>query len=183
VKDAFEAEAEGGAGRLGLGTAAAAARASPVADVSEVLPVVGEGAAAGAAPASVEGAGEVGGEGRVVEAEPVDRAKPVERELGDGRVVGVEDECGARGREGEGVAPEGGDGVDFAVAVELVAEEVGEGEDARLERLCGGREGGFVDLEEAEGVGGAGEGARGAGGGEQGAADARIMFEPSRLCR
>ena len=88
------------------------------------------------------------GVARVVEAEDA-RAGVVARQVADLRVVAVDDEAGVRQR-GDGVAPAGGDGLELAVAVELVAEEIAEQDRPRLDAPGDLGERRLVDLEEAE---------------------------------
>ena len=88
------------------------------------------------------------GVARVVETEDA-RAGVVARQVTDLGVVAVDDEAGLRQR-GDGVAPAGGDGLELAVAVELVAEEIAQEHRARLDAPGDLGERGLVDLEEAE---------------------------------
>ena len=70
--------------------------------------------------------------------------------LGDNRVVGIDDERRLGGQLGDRGAPALRDGLELAVAIELISEEVGERDDARTgpcERL---RQRALVDFEEAE---------------------------------
>ena len=144
-------EADGGRADVWLRAGLVAAGAAPVADVSVEERVIGVLAAAAGAPARVGGVLRSGDGGRaVVDAVEDDGAARRFPQRRHRRVVGVEHGY-RRGRRGfQRAAPAGGDGVDLAVAVELVAEEVGEEEDARLEGAHGLRESGFVDLEDAE---------------------------------
>ena len=70
-------------------------------------------------------------------------------ELGDERVVGVDDERRRVGERGDRRAPALGDVLELAVAVELVAKEVAERHDPRADapHHLGQRE--LVDLEQA----------------------------------
>jgi hypothetical protein len=74
---------------------------------------------------------------------------PVPAEVGDERVVGVEHEAGAR-RAGDDGGPAVGDRLELPVAVELVAEQVGQEQRARLDVGDDAVEPELVDLEEAE---------------------------------
>ena len=122
----------------------------PVADVTHVDRVVLESIAVRAETRVV---GVVRGAKRdrvVVDAEGDNATGRPAREFGDVGIVGVEDEgrCAIEVRE-HGM-PALGDGIDLAVAIELVAEEVEEGRDARAEA---GEQSGqlrFIDLEHAD---------------------------------
>ena len=67
-------------------------------------------------------------------------------EVGDGRVVGVEDQRGGGARRHR--RPAVGDRVELAVAVELVAEQIGQQQRARLQLVDDLAEPELVDLEE-----------------------------------
>jgi hypothetical protein len=84
---------------------------------------------------------------RVLDAE-VERLGRVAAEVGDARVVRVQDEP-RRASSGE-LGPARGDRLELAVAVELVSEQVPEDDRARLERGGDRGEPELVDLEEAE---------------------------------
>ena len=117
-------------------------------------PLVGVGAAAATAMLGVGGVLELGqGLARVLDAEIDDavaaRAVGVAAEVGDQRVVGVEDEAGAAGALGHQRRPIVGEGLDLPVAVELVAEEVAEDDQRGVELGRHLRQPGLVDLEEA----------------------------------
>ena len=71
-----------------------------------------------------------GGDRVVLHAEVRHADRPVAAEVGDERIVGVEHELRRRGR-GDGRRPAVGDRLELAVAVELVAEEVGQQQRAR----------------------------------------------------
>ncbi len=86
----------------------------------------------------------------VVDAE-VDGRRGVAAEVGDQRVVGVEDQ--ACGRFGDDGCPPVGDRLELAVAVELVAKEVPQQDRPRVELICDLGDVELVDLEEAD-VGG-----------------------------
>ena len=111
--------------------------------------------------------------GRVLERRPreagivdpeAERAAPSVREIGDERIVGVDDEGRGGGEARDRGAPALGDVLELAVAVELVAKEVAERDDARLHAPHHLRQRELVDLEQAE---------VGVGSGEQGGGDAR----------
>ena len=73
----------------------------------------------------------------------------VARQVTDLGVVAVDDKAGLRQR-GDGVAPAGGDGLELAVAVELVAKEIAKEHCARPDAPGDLGKRGLVDLEEAE---------------------------------
>ena len=102
----------------------------------------------------------------------MDWATPCDGELGDGRVIGVEDEGGAGRGVGQRFAPERRHVVDLAVTVELVAEEVRENQEARFEGAGGSRQCCLVRFEQAEGPPGIWDGATDTGGAEQAGGDA-----------
>ena len=101
----------------------------------------------------------------------MDRAFPADRKVGDAWVVGVQDQRRVLRGGLERRPPESGNRVYFAVAVQLVAKEVGEGEGGRLEGAGGGGQRRFVCFEEAEGLFAAGDGAAQPRGVEQRAGD------------
>ena len=72
----------------------------------------------------------------------------VAAEVGDQRVVGVEGEVGAAAQRRHGFGPVVGQDLHLAVAIELVAEEVAEHDQARLQLLGDAGQPGLVDLEE-----------------------------------
>ena len=74
---------------------------------------------------------------------------PVAPEVGDERVVGVQDEAGRGRQAGDDRRPAVGDDLELAVAVELVAEQVAEQHRARLELGRDRSEPELVDLEQA----------------------------------
>ena len=82
-------------------------------------------------------------------------------EVADLGIVAVDDELDRRKR-GNGVPPAGGDELELAVAVELVAEEVAEEERPRPDAAGDLRQRRLVDLEQPE---------LGAVGGEEGGGD------------
>ncbi len=118
--------------------------------------VVLVGGAAAAAVLGVVGVLELGQRLRgVLDAEEGD-ARPslqiaVAAEVGDERVVGVEHEAGAARARGDDLGPVVGEALELAVAVELVAEEVGEHDQARVELVGDARQPRLVDLEQALG--------------------------------
>ncbi len=73
----------------------------------------------------------------------------VSAQVGDQRIVGVEGEAAAPGTLGDGPRPVVGQCLDLAVAVELVAEEVAEHDQRRVELCRDLRQPGLVDLEQA----------------------------------
>ena len=73
----------------------------------------------------------VGGDAGVLDAVGEHRAASVAGQRGDGGIVDVENEGCGLGKLRNGGAPELRDGIDLAVAVKLVAEEVCEHDDAR----------------------------------------------------
>ena len=87
---------------------------------------------------------------RVVGEAEVGHALSAAPEVGDERVVRVQDEARAPVEAGDDLCPAVGEQLELAVAVELVAEQVGEQDEARLEVLCDASEPGFVDLEQPE---------------------------------
>ena len=107
----------------------------------------------------------------VLHAEVRDRAGapagcPHAAEVGDERVVGVEHELRG-GRGGHGRRPAVGDRLELAVAVQLVAEQVGQQQGARAELRDDAVQPELVDLEQA----GVAVDAVAAGGAEQHAGD------------
>src|SRR5262249_35369477 len=84
---------------------------------------------------------------RVVDAE-ADDAGAVAPEVGDERVVRVQSERRCRVERGDGGAPPFGYGLELAVAVELVAEEVSQRDDAWPDAAHHLGQRGLVDLEE-----------------------------------
>jgi hypothetical protein len=75
-------------------------------------------------------------------------AVPFAPEIGDRRIVGVEDKTRAAGAGGDGCRPVFSQDLELAVAIELIAEEVAENHHRRIELLCDLWEPGLVDLEE-----------------------------------
>ena len=73
----------------------------------------------------------------------------VAAEVGDQRVVGVEDEAGGARVLRDGRRPLVGDALQLPVAVELVAEEVAQDDDARVEVVRDAWQPGLVHLEQA----------------------------------
>ena len=96
-------------------------------------------------------------------------------EVGHQRVVGVQHEGGAAVERATSSGPAVGEQLELAVAVELVAEQVGEQQQARLDLLGHARQPGLVDLEQPELAGLA-------AGVEQGGGDPQAMLDPARLC-
>ena len=140
-----------------LGAARAAVRAVVVAEVREIRRVVDVGMAAAAAVLGVGGVLELGmGEPVVVHPEEehpgCGRSTAVGRaaEVGDQRVVGVEDERAAAAAGAHHGRPAVGDGLQLAVAVELVAEQVAEQQRARGELLDDRPEPELVHLEQPD---------------------------------
>ena len=86
---------------------------------------------------------------RVIDA-VADRLPSAVGELRDERIVGVDDEGRRVGEAGDRVAPALGDVLELAVAVELVAKEVPEGDHARRDGLDDRRERELVDLEQPQ---------------------------------
>ena len=80
----------------------------------------------------------------------VRHAAALTAEVGHQRIVGVEHEASAAVELGHELRPAVGEQVELAVAVELVAEQVGEEQQAGLHVLRDGRQPRLVDLEEAE---------------------------------
>ncbi len=70
-------------------------------------------------------------------------------EVGDRRVVGIEDEAGAARPRLDGLGPARGQRLHLPVAIELVAEEVAEHDQGGVEGARDLRKPGLVDLEEA----------------------------------
>ena len=89
------------------------------------------------------------GVARVVQAEAERRGATV-GEICDDGVVRIHDQRRIDGKAVDGGAPALGDELELAVAVELVAKEVAEGEHARLQPLERLGQRGLVDLEQAE---------------------------------
>ena len=85
----------------------------------------------------------------VVDAE-VDDVLDLTAQVGDQRVVCVQREARLRRVMGDGVGPALGQQLELAVAVELVAEQVREHDEARLGRVGHGRQPRLVDLEQPE---------------------------------
>ena len=132
-----------------LGAPLAAVRAVVAAEVREVDRVVRVGVPAAPAVLRVGGVLELRvGERVVLDAEVARAALPPE--VGDERVVGVEHERRLARVRGDDVGPALGDDLELAVAVELVAEEVGEQQRARAQLADHGAEPELVDLEEPE---------------------------------
>ena len=135
-----------------------AAGAAPRSEVTDPRVPVVEWMRAAAAEARVGRVGEaLLGDRRVVQPEGDDvRVHPhergaldvVEHQLGDQRVVRVvDDRHGRRIQLIEGRLPPVGQHLELAEAIELVAEEVGEHDDVRLQVGCHQRKGGLVGLE------------------------------------
>ena len=131
---------------LRVGTRRAAAVAVVAPQVAHVDGVVAVGRAAAPAVLGVGGVLHLR-QGHGVVLHPEVRGADVAPQVGDGRVVGVEDER-RRGVRDDG-RPAIGDRVELAVAVELVAEQVGQQQRARLELVDDLPEPELVDLEEA----------------------------------
>ena len=163
----------------GLGPAPAAVRAVVAAEVGEVDRVVGVGMAAAAA---VLGVGRVlqlrVGERVVLHAEVARAALPAE--VGHERVVRVEHERGGARVRGHDLRPALGDDLELAVAVELVAEQVGEQQRPRAQLADHGAEPELVDLEQAEPPSSSRPPRREAA--ASAAATPPAMFAPARLC-
>ena len=85
----------------------------------------------------------------VVDAEGAHAAGTALRDLAEQRVVGVRDEC-RFGQARQGLAPALRDVLELAIAVELVAEEVGDEYRTRLHAPCHLGQRRLVHLEEAE---------------------------------
>ena len=138
-------------GRRAVGVAAGAGVVAEVADEGALVRVRG---AAATAVLGVVGVLELGqGLAGVVDPE-VGHPGPagelaIAPEVGDQRVVGVEHEAGAPGALGHQRRPIVGQRLELAVAVELVAEEVGEHDQLRLQLGGHLRQPGLVDLEQA----------------------------------
>ena len=121
--------------------------------MADERPLVVVGVAAAAAVLGVERVLELGQRLRGVLDPEVDDALAaalvrVAAEVGDQRVVGVEDETGPADPLGDGLRPLVGQDLDLAVAVELVAEEVAEHDQGRVELRRDLRQPGLVDLEQ-----------------------------------
>ena len=133
----------------GLRALAAAGRAAPVADVAEVRRRRSRGGRRSGRTGRRWRARRAARPAAVVDAE-VDDVVASLAQRRDRRVVGVEHEAQVRRRGGERFAPERGDGLDLAVAVELVAKQVGEHGDARSQLRQRRRHRRLVDFEDAE---------------------------------
>ena len=139
-------------GDRGLGPRAAAVRAAVAAHVAEVDGLVLVGVAAVAAVLGVGGVLELGERQRVVlDAEVGRRA----RARGRGRRPAGRRRSARSARRGRRASattlgPAVGEQLELAVAVELVAEQVGEQERARVELVGDARQPRLVDLEQAE---------------------------------
>jgi hypothetical protein len=123
-----------------------------VAEVADEGALVGVGMAAAAAVLGVEGVLQLRQRLRGVldpEVEDTLAGRPlrIAAEIGDQRVIGVEDESGAAGTGGNRLRPLVGQRLHLAVAVELVAEEVAEDDQAGAELFAHPRQPGLVDLE------------------------------------
>ena len=154
---------------------AAAAGAAVAAEMAEVhgLVVVGGARSCGSAWSRPRAA---------ARAAPASRPRPRSRstsgavaaQVGHQRVVGVQHELRVR-RRGPRAAPTVGERLQLAVAVELVAEQVGEQTGAGGQRAATWRQPRLVDLEEPDLVG-----SRPAS--SSAVATPQCMFEPARLC-
>ena len=121
--------------------------ARPGAEVPEIHRVVAQPLAADPAPLRVGGVGEAReSDARVVD--PVRERSVVPGQPRHERVVGVSDEPPRAG--GRDPPPAGRDGLELAVAVELIAEQVPEAEHPRCQRRRHRLERGLVDLEDAQ---------------------------------
>jgi len=119
-----------------------------VAEVAHVDLVVGVGRPAVAAVLGVGGVREPGESLRVVVESVVEDGVPaLAAEVGDQRVVGVEHEPRAARVGRHKLGPAVGQGLQLAVAVELVAKEVGEQVGARMDRRGDAWQPRLVDLE------------------------------------
>ena len=144
--DAVQEDLAGGERR---GRAALAATvAVVVAEVAEVHGVEHVGGPATAAVLGVGGVGHAGHRQRVVLHAEVQRLWVVATEVGDQRVVGVQDRAGGTGRQH--LLPALGDPLELAVAVELVAEQVRQQHRPGGELTGDGGEPELVDLEQPE---------------------------------
>ena len=125
----------------------AAAVAVVVAQVPQEHVVVAVRRAAAAAVLGVRGVLQTGQRHRRILDAEVHDVGAIAPEVGDQRVVGVEDQRGA-GRLGHDARPAVGDDVQLAVAVELVAEQVGQQQRARADLRDELVEPELVDLEQ-----------------------------------
>ncbi len=141
---ALEHDVVGADLRVGARRAAVVAVVAP--EVAHVDGVVAVGRAAAPAVRGVGGVLHRRQRHRVV-LHPEVRGADVAPQIGDGGIVGVEDERGRGARDDRG--PAIGDRVELAVAVELVAEQVGQQQRARLQLVDDLPEPELVDLEEA----------------------------------
>ena len=142
---------------LGRRPVGAAVGAAVVAEVADEGALVGVRVPAAPAVLGVVGVLELGqGLRRVLDPEEGDALAPaqlrVAAEVGDQRIVGVEDEAAAAGEALDHRAPFGRQVLELAVAVELVAEQVPEHDQARVELGGHPRQPGLVDLEQALGA-------------------------------
>ena len=133
-----------GRGDVRGGAVGVAVGAGVVAEMADEGPLIGVGGAAAAAVLGVVGVLELGKRlARVLDPEVGDAGAPaklaVAAEVGDQRVVGVEGELAGSLQRGDQLRPLVGEALQLAVAVELVAEEVAEDEQARAR--AGGRRG------------------------------------------
>jgi len=71
-------------------------------------------------------------------------------QVGDKRVVRIDDQCTGSRQPGRGIPPQPGDEVDLAIPIELISEDVVEQQHPRLDVLQGARHGGLVDLEQTD---------------------------------
>ena len=139
---------------LGRRSVGAAVRAFVVAQMADEGAGVGVRMPAAAAVLGVVGVLELGQRLRaVLDPEVGDaRAKPelaIAAQVGDQRVVGVEDEAAATGPLGDHRRPFVGQVLELAVAVELVTKQIAEHDQPRIERGRHLRQPRFVDLEQA----------------------------------
>jgi hypothetical protein len=131
-------------------TVAGAVGAAVAAEVAEVNGLVQIGGATVAAVLGVGGVLHLGQGLRVVFQAEVGHVAAPAAEIGHERVVGVEDEGRAPVQALHQPGPGVGEQLELAVAVELVAEEVRQEQQPRLDGLGHLRQPGLVDLEEPD---------------------------------
>ena len=128
-----------------------AARAAPAAEVRDVECGVLEVGAAAAAHAGVGRVRQTIEEvAALVHPERDAAGRDIPRDLGQGRVVGIDDDGRCGGQAGQGGRPLAGDRVQLAVAVELVPEKVVEQDHPGLEPVDDRAEGRLVRLDDAD---------------------------------